>query len=257
MFTDFDLTPDEHYLYAADYGGSWTGVPADQHYVHRFDLVTRTWETGMVPKVAYRIEGVDADRFLLQEQNQHIDMTLNRFAPTTVELSRIDAAYSGDFEYDHMTGRVIHGNSSGQIHARRIDGDAMVFEENTGTYGSADGFGGTTVLSTDFQYFYYGRLRVDAQNVKRNRNVFYESIYAASSDIAFGSSSYFDVETTRELGSLGFDSTVYGISGYGRELWAYREFGNVLFHYDLVPEPATMGMLILGGLVVVRRGRRK
>jgi hypothetical protein len=259
MFTDLDLTPDERYLYAADYGGTAMGSdrPTNQHYVHRFDLATRTWETGMFPKIVYRIEGVDADKFLVQEQDQHVDMMLNRFAPTTVVLSRIGADYSGDCEYDHTTGRVVHGNSSGLISVRRIVDDTLVYEETTGNYDSAEGFGGSCVLSTDFQYFYYGRLQVDAQDVKRNRNVFYGNIYAASSDIAFGSNRYYDVETTRELGSLGFDSTVYGISGDGRELWAYREFGNVLFHYDLVPEPATMGMLVLGGLVVLRRRRGK
>lgn len=255
-FMDFDLTPDERYLYAAGYNGAQTG---GANHVHRFDLVTRTWETGVIPNTIYRIEAMDAGRFLLQEQNQHVDMILNRFGATTVQLDRIRADYYGDFEYDHTTGRVIHGSSgstSREIHARRIVGDTLVYEEDSGGYGSAQSGGGTYVLSTDFKYFYYGRLQVDAQNVRRNRNFFYEPIYAATSEIAFGSSRYYDVETGGELGSLGFDSTVYGLSGDGSELWAFRSDGNVLFHYQ-VPEPATLSFLALGGLAVLRRRRRK
>jgi hypothetical protein len=248
-----DLTPDEHYLYAAGYS-----QPAGDQYIHRFDLVTRTWETSESYNPTYRIEGVDADRFLLQEQRQHPDLTFNRFAPAMVQLDRVSSSNQGDFKYDHAADRVIHGNSgssSKEIHSWRIMGDTLEYQETA--YDSADIGGGTGVLSTDFRYFYYGRLQVNAQNVKQNLAFFPENIYAASSDIAFGESNYYDAETGGELGSLGFDSKVYGISGDGGELWAYRSFGNVLFHYDLVPEPATMSMLALGGLAVVRRRRRK
>lgn len=256
QFNDLDLTPDEHYLYAAGYSQPPSGDPI-RPYVHRFDLVTRTWDTCESYNPAYRIEGVDADRFLIQEQRQHPDLTFNRFAPTIVQLDRVSSSNQGDFKYDHATDRVIHGNSgssSKEIHSWRIMGDTLEYQETA--YDSADIGGGTAVLSTDFQHFYYGRLQVNAQNVKQNLTFFPENIYAASSDIAFGESNYYDAETGGELGSLGFNSKVYGISGDGRELWAYRSFGNVLFHYDLVPEPATMSMLALGGLVVWWRRRR-
>ena len=250
QFNDLDLTPDEHYLYAAGYSQS-----EERPYVHRFDLVTRTWDTCESYNPTYRIEGVDADRFLIQEQRQHPDLTFNRFAATIVQLDRVSSSNQGDFKYDHSTDRVIHGNSgssSKEIHSWRIMGDTL--EVQGAAYDLIGG--GTAVLSTDFQHFYYGRLQINGQNIKQNLAFFPENIYAASSDIAFGASNYYDAETSGELGSLGFDSKVYGLSGDGSELWAYREFGNVLFHYDLVPEPATMSMLALGGLVVWWRRRR-
>ncbi len=50
QFTDFDLTPDERYLFVADYGGSTgNGDPLNPSWIHRFDLVSRTWELREVP----------------------------------------------------------------------------------------------------------------------------------------------------------------------------------------------------------------
>jgi hypothetical protein len=252
-FTDMDLTPDERYLYVADYGTSLR-----QHYVHRYDLVNRTWEVRLAPALVYRIEAVDADRFLLQEGSQHVDMMLNLFGPQVEELSRIRADYCGDFEYDHTTGRVIHGcsgSSSREIHARRIVGNTLVMAEDTGVYGSAQEGGGTCVLSTDCQNFYYGRLQVEALDVTNNRNYFPELIYAASAEIAFGSEHFYDAWTGEELGTLGFSTEVYGISDDGTELWAFQDDGDLLHRYTLIPEPAALSLLAVCGLLLTRRRR--
>jgi hypothetical protein len=243
QFTDMDLTADGRYLFVADYGGEATGygTPIRPHYVHRYDLQSRTWKIAQAPKIAWKIEAVSGDRVLLQEQDQWVDMTLNSFGDAMVELSRIGADYYGDFEYDPVTRRVYHGgsgSSSSEIHVRRIDGDALLYAGDTGIYGTAQGGGGTSVLSTNGRYFYYGRLQVEALSVTNNLFSFPEMIYAASADIAFGQNSYYDAATGVVLGNLGFVTTVYGVSEDGHHLWAFNTQTKVLNRYLIGPSPA-------------------
>ncbi|MBN1787432.1 MAG: hypothetical protein JW806_03460, partial [Sedimentisphaerales bacterium] len=205
-------------------------------YVHRYDLQNRTWTIAQAPKIAWKIEAVSPDRVLLQEHDQHVDMTLNSFGYSMTELARIRADYYGDFEYDPYTQRVYHGcsgSSSREIHVRRVSGDTLVDEGNTGTYGTAQGGGGTSVLSTDGYYFYYGKLQVEAMNVKNNLHMMTQTIYAASDKIAFGESRYYDAETGAELSGLGFSTTVYGVSEDGKHLWAYESEDNMLHYYRI------------------------
>ena len=238
QFTDMDLTADERYLFAADYGGEQTGYgdPLRPHYVHRFDLQSRTWEIAQAPKIAWKIEAVSGDRVLLQERDQWIDVTLNSFGDFMTELSRLSADYYGDIEYDPATQRLYHGNSgssSAEITVLQVDGDALVYVEGTGIYGSAQGGGGTCVLSTGGAAFYYGKLQVDAMNITHNLLTFTDRIYAASPRIAFGESRYYDALSGAELSGLGFSTKVYAVSGDGLHLWAFEAAGDVLHHYSL------------------------
>ena len=204
QFVDLDLTGDGRYLYVSDYGGTniGYGTPLRPSFVHRFDLTTREWLVKQAPFVAYRIEAVDAERFLLQEIDQHVDMMLNHFGSTpaapTTELSRVSADYYGDFEYDDRTGRVYHGStgsSSQEIHVRAVVGNTLVYRDDTGTYGSGQGGGPTSVLSTDAQYFYYGSLQVRASSVRTTVRRYSEAIYAGTAGLAFGTGRYFSAET--------------------------------------------------------------
>src|SRR5262249_32920226 len=141
---------DESALYVADYGGTKIGYgqPLEPSYVHRYDLVARKWEQRKAPKIAYRIEAVDGWRFLVLEQDQHVNVALNRWdqgLAHITELSRIGCNYRGDIEFDPNTGRIYHGNSdisSQEISVRRVDGDTVKLGEGTGTYGTAKGHGG-------------------------------------------------------------------------------------------------------------------
>lgn len=243
QFTDMDLTADGQYLFVADYGGERTGYgdPLRPHYVHRYDLQSRTWKIAQAPKIAWKIEAVSGDRVLLQEHDQHVDMTLNSFGDAMVELSRVNADYYGDFEYDPVTQRVYHGcsgSSSSEIHVRRVDGDTLLYMGDTGTYGTAQGGGGTSVLSTSGKHFYYGRLQVEALSVTNNLFTFPEMIYTASADLAFGQSNYYDAATGVVLGNLGFAATVYGVSEDGHHLWAFNTQTNVLNRYLIGLSPA-------------------
>jgi hypothetical protein len=132
--------------------------------------------------------------------------------------------YAGDIRYVASTGRLLHGNSglsSQEIVAFKLTGNDITRLEETGTYGSAQGYGGTTVLATDGSVFYYGRLQVDALDVRNTRRAFPETIHAASATVAFGSSGYYDATTGQLLGTLGFSATVYALNPNGQELWVY------------------------------------
>lgn len=248
-FTDMDLTPDERFLFVADYGGEQTGygTPVRTHYVHRYDVMQRTWETLAAPKIAWKIEAVSSSRVLLQEHDQHIDITLNSFEDGQMrELSRIRGDYYGDFEFDHRTNRVYHGcsgSSSSEIHVRKVvDNNTLVNAGDTGTYGTAQSGGGTSVLSSDGHYFYYGRLQVEAMDITNNLHYYPELIYAGSKAIAFGSSYYYDAYKGDPLGTLGFACSVYFISDDGKHLWAFEDSGDIVHHY-LIGNPTQTSYL--------------
>ncbi len=209
-FFEFSLAPDQSALFASDYGGEIIGYkkPKRPSRVHRYDLAAKTWAEAGVPNVAYRIEAVDADRFLLLERDQHVDLTLNKWEPAGArELARIATNYAGDIEYDPRTGRVYHGNSgvsSQEITVSAVDGNRLKTLGSTGTYGTAQGRGGSAVLARDGARFYYGQLQVDAAAVRQNVRVFPEVVGAASRDIAFAGLSYYRVTDGTRLGDFEF-----------------------------------------------------
>jgi hypothetical protein len=209
---DMSLAPDQSALFVADYGGEniGYGTPVNPSRVHRFDLAARKWEERKAPKIAGRVEAVDAHRVLLLELDQWVDVTLNKWEEDGVgvrELSRTRADYSGDIEYDPRTGRVYHGNrgiSSPAVNVRAVDGDAVKAVEGTAPYGSANKGGGTVVLSQDGSRLYYGRLQVKAAKVAVNGETFPEMIFAASRDVAFGPKDYYRATTGSKLGEFEF-----------------------------------------------------
>jgi hypothetical protein len=225
--------------------------------VHRYDLSSRTWETRTAPWVVYRIEAVSDSRYLVQEIDQHVDMMLNSWtAAGSAELARIGADYYGDFEYDHRLQRIYHGSSgssSSEIHVRRLVGDTLVYAGDTGVYGTAQGGGGSSVLSTDGLRFYYGRLQVEALDVRNNLRSFPEIIHAATDQLAFGASAYYDAATGQMAGNLGFATNVYALSEDGAHVWAFQDNGDLLHHY-VVPEPGALILLFSGmGSIVIMR----
>ena len=66
------------------------------------------------PKIALRVEVVDAETFVLQEGDQSIEISLNRWPDVQAaitELSRSSGGYAGDCEYDPFFGRLLHADS--------------------------------------------------------------------------------------------------------------------------------------------------
>jgi len=259
VFTDMALTPDGQYLYATDYGGQdgGSGLPWSASYIHRFSLASGQWETKVAPIPSYRIETVDANRFFLSPANDQGILSLSNWGDTISNLYQSGGmAYKGDIAYDVTHSRLIHGNSgstSHEIHAYQLVGDSVTAQEKTGVYGSAQDGGGTYVLSSDSQNFYYGRLQVDALDVRNNRIMFPEMIYAASADIAFGQNGYYDALTGVRLGDPGFATTVYCLDATGTSLWAFDPVSDMLHHYAIVPEPAMLGTIMVGLSLLLRR----
>jgi MYXO-CTERM domain-containing protein len=238
VFLDMSASPDGAFVFVSDYGGERIGYgePLDQSYVHRLEVAAGTWEVKKAYIAGY-IEAVSTDTFLLQSLDQWVNFTLGSWRAGE-QVTQLGSAslfvYSGNFEYDRRTGRILHGNSglsSQEITAFKIVGTQFVAQESSGTYGSASGHGGTTVLATDGSAFYYGRLSVDALDVSHNLRVFSEEIHAATADLAFGNGRYFDADTGAALGDLGFSTTVYGLNPNGCDFWTYDGAANVLRHY--------------------------
>jgi hypothetical protein len=225
-------------------------------------LNTQNWEQKSTGLVAGRIAAVSSDRFVLSSTDQWVTFSYNSWGTgSAVTPLNSDSyggipgafyagVYSGDIEYDPATGRLIHGNSgssSQEITAFKIVGNDFHGQETSGTYGSASGYGGTSVLATDGSAFYYGALQVDPLDVSHNLHIFPEQIYAATGSIAFGNGKYYDAHTGALLGSLGFDSQVYALDATGQDFWAFDAADNTLHHFMLgVPEPSSFAVLILG-----------
>lgn len=119
------------------------------------------------------------------------------------------------------------------------NGSAFVIQEGSGTYGSAQGYGGTAVLSTDGSSFYYGALQVDALNVAFNKHIFPELIYAANANFAFGNGKYYDSTSGNLLGSLGVTTTIYALDKTSNDIWVFDASTQQLQHYTDFGSPIT------------------
>jgi hypothetical protein len=248
-FTDITLSPSRRYVFAADYGGEniGYGTPAAASYVHRLDLSSYTWDLRSA-FIAGRIAAVSDTQVLLASLDQWITFTNNRWdtGPALVVLNTSSnsiivpgyyaGVYFGDFRYDFRSGRLIHGDSgssSQEVQAFKLLNNEFVKQEASGTYGSAQGYGGTVALAADGSAFYYGRLQIDPLDVTHNLRLFPEPIYAATGQYAFGDGKYYDAHTGNLLGLLPFSTTVYAMNAQGSDFWAYDAATSTLNHFKL------------------------
>jgi hypothetical protein len=270
-FTDISLSPDGRYIFAADYGGEniGYGTPANTSYVHRLDISNSIWSTKSA-YIAGNIEATSNDTFVLMSSDQWVTFTNNSWGTDANSVTPLGSTYyasvySGNFDYDTNTGRLIHGNSgssSQEIQAFRLVNNQFIRQEDSGVYGSAQSYGGSVIFATDGSAFYYGNLQVDALDVTHNLNTFPELIYAATGDVAFGAGNYFDATSGDLLGSLGFNALSYAFNPSGKEFWAYNPNTSTIHHFQAlaaVPEPESSALMLVGLSLmgfVVRQNRK-
>ncbi|MFZ2988391.1 hypothetical protein [Ideonella sp.] len=251
QFTDLSISPDGSVVFAADYGGEniGYGTPYKTSYVHRYTFETAKWGRKSA-YIAGRIQAVSSTRVLLQSMDQWVTFTNNKWDSESDALSITNSSdgyyspgfyagvYYGDFRYVPATKRIVHGNtgsSSSEITAFKLVDGNFVGQEATGTYGSADGYGGTLALSTDGRTIYYGQLAVDSSDVTRKRRVFPTPIYAATANVAFASTAIYAVANGANLGKLAGNPTIYALNPAGTDLWTYDTARNKLRHYTVAP----------------------
>jgi len=251
-FTDLALSPSGRYVFGADYGGEniGYGTPAATSYVHRYDLANKTWEQRRA-YIAGHVQAVSDTQVILKSIDQWVTFTNNAWGtglgliplntPSNSSYwgpSYYPGVYYGNFRYDVRSGRLLHGNSgssSQEVQAFKIASNEFVKQEGSGTYGSAQGHGGTTVLATDSSAFYYGDLQVDPLDVTHNIRTFQEKIYAATGQVAFGNGTYYDAHDGQLIGVLPFATTVYALNPKGTDFWAYDPATSTIHHFSAFP----------------------
>jgi hypothetical protein len=238
-FTDISLSPDESSLFVADYGGTKIGYgqPLKTSYVHQFDLTARKWAQAQAPQIAYRVEAVAADRFLLLEQDQSVKLTLNRWAGGQVlEELRLGCDYAGDIEYDPRNGNIYHGRSGlsiCRVSLLQLDGDSIDWVRVSQEFQRYAGADSSTVLSSDGRYIYYGPLQLKTADFKTDSLRFPEVIWAASRDLAFAERQYYQAQTGRVIGALNFKGRAHTVSRDGMFFWTFNPTENTLHQYAL------------------------
>jgi hypothetical protein len=262
-FTDMSMSPSGHYVFGADYGGEniGYGTPAAQSYVHRVDLVSKTWEE-RTAYIAGNVQAVSDTQVILKSIDQWVTFTNNTWGSggALIPLNTPSGpywgpayyagVYFGDFRFDWRTGRLLHGNSnlsSQEIQSWKIQNNEFVKQEGSGTYGSAQGHGGSVVLATDGSAFYYGDLQVDPLDVTHNTRIFPERIFAASGPFAFGNGNFYSAHSGKLLGELPFKTTVYALNPGAVDFWAFDPLTTTAHHFVPVFYADLVGLALSAG----------
>ncbi len=243
-FSDISLTADERYLFVADFFGKGWSKNVPKGHVHRFDCANRTWATIGAPVGIFKIEAVSENRVLLQEADQHVDITLNSFDANQgemAELSRVSGHYEGDMEFDADSGTIFHVDRNiyvGEIQVRRILNDRIVKIQSTPqTVESGLRWGGLLVLSSDRLNLFYGAFQVEANDVSNILQVYSDEIIAASSTIAFEKSgNFYDSRNGKLLGTFDFPVGAIHVAANDRDVWVAEKGSDKLHRFLLVTE---------------------
>jgi lipopolysaccharide export system protein LptA len=236
-FSDLDFSADGRYLFVADFGG---GSAAS--YVHRYDAQTNTWQSKAVgTEIAYHIEAVDGQHFLLKEQNQQTDLTYFDFGATagdaTTLLAKRDwATYYGDLEYDYRTGKIFiasSGLSTTNAKTILLSGNTFVNGQDAPARTDSDK---TYVLSDDGQYFFYGPAQYDANNLTAELRNYSSTVVASIGNLAFTrntNTGIYNAITGVSLGTLGVPATYIADGDVaGKSLWIYNSTTKEIIQYN-------------------------
>ena len=252
------LTPSEDYLYISDRGPApgHQGKQGD-HFIHRYDLKQRKWETLDTPKYSKAIYKrtaknkttdykwrsgtktyylpadvllpISDDRFLMQIARPQ-SMGLMRWADGKIELQstiKSENPYEGRI-YDPRSGRYffLGRQSKERIRVHSVSGGSLY--DNTPSKSASLAFDkefrkneGLPVLSTDGD-LYIGNLQVDPYSPTTIIREFPEIVRYASDDIVFCPKKCYNANTKEELGkSIG---SKLAFSADNTHFWAFSSY---------------------------------
>lgn len=138
---------------------------------------------------------MDENRFLVRQMDGcHHVIVLYDFGPTSeeaaTEMSRTAWAESSyRFVYDHRSSQVFYSREISGAAVATLDGDVLTDRDGTWRYDT----GLLPTVSTDGAFFYGGPNQVDATDFNTPLNRFPEIIAAATSELAFGQTVFYDV----------------------------------------------------------------
>jgi VCBS repeat-containing protein len=232
--TDLDFTADGKYLFVGE------AASVEGYKIHRYDVQNNTWTSKVAPSTTYRIEAVDATRYLSLGSDQFVNLALNDFGATptasVTQLTSISAGYQGNMTFDARTNRIYYGEpvNTDLVKVFALQGNTLtkVLEENFYGFQAPAHLGG--VLSDDGRYYYYGSLQVDTATVSTDTTREYPvNILAGAGNIAFAQDRYFNALTGEQLGTYGFTPAQMAFDESGDSIWLYDSATRDLLQYAI------------------------
>jgi hypothetical protein len=226
LFTDFDLTADGRYFFAADFGGEPVAARPDRpSWIHRFDALSRTWTLQPAPFVAYRIEAMSATMAIVVWEDQHTPVTIVEYdgSPTfpAAELANERATSSADVEYDAASGMLYfrNGESTSSCVGKTETGPGWIMRPGAETCRIQSASNTPSVLSIDGAFFYAHGRRYDVSDF--STSVGRSGICASTGTIEFLSGRAANAVTGENLQDVPCSGSEATLADNGMDYWAY------------------------------------
>jgi len=258
---DIDVDPLGNRLLVLDnVTGQYRNQPAAV-YIEEYDLDTQALaSTSFVKAPLYQMALGRPGRILGVGLNQWVDAyQVNR--ETGNVLSSCSAGFYGKAEWKTPT---FASTNDGQRLFRTELGissiELIAFDTSTDTIHEIDSrYVGShspepIFLNSTNSSLYVGGLRVNPDNINELLGTFPEDIYAATGNdlFAFGTDFIYDPSSGIKLGEMPIGSTMMTIGDYDQYLYAFDKDTMELQVMQVVPEPASLFLFAVGGLLALR-----
>ncbi|UCG15947.1 MAG: hypothetical protein JSV19_11700 [Phycisphaerales bacterium] len=265
ILRDIDIHPSNNSLTVLDNvtGEYWNQPPAV--YVVEFDLGSQS-PTGIVLAQAplYQMAHGRPNRIVGVQTNQWVDV-YQLDATTGALLSSDWGGYYGGTDWQGPN--LFVTNSSGTRLYRTEIGistiELIVFDTSTDVIAEIDSrdvgsYGNEPVFlnSTDTS-LYVGDIRLDPDNIDNILGMFPEHILAGTGDdsLCFGTGGVYDPVWGSKLQDMPVGYDMMSLGENDRYLYTFDQSSQRLHVMSVIPEPAMLTLLGLGGLLLIRRSR--